>query len=157
MSKRIKLFLTLCLLATLASGVGAATAAADAQSCRTTMLDKNFVLRVGEEIVLAKQGLKIKFVSVPEDSRCPTNVNCIWAGNARVMLHVGKVTGKPFKLELNTNPGAATNMAAGERGSGIYEINLVEVSPHPVAGQPIALRSYVVTLVVSKKVNRSLN
>jgi len=143
----IRLLLTLCLLATLGSGVGAATK--DGRARKKIMLDKNFVLRMGQEVLLADQKLKIKFVSVPEDSRCPTGVNCIWAGNARVVLQVSRTTGKPVKLELNTNSREATDGAEG--GCGLYRIKLVEVAPYPVEGQTIAPPSYAVTLVVSKK------
>lgn len=146
MSKIIRLFLNLCLLVTLGSGVGAANGR---RAQKKIMLDKNFVLSVGQEVLTTDGKLKIKFVSVPEDSRCPTGVNCIWAGNARVMLHVGKATGKPVKLELNTNPRGATDAAEG--GYGLYRIKLVEVAPYPVDGQTIAPRSYAATLMVSKK------
>eukprot|EP00657_Telonema_sp_P-1_P004455 TRINITY_DN20311_c0_g1_i1.p1 TRINITY_DN20311_c0_g1~~TRINITY_DN20311_c0_g1_i1.p1 ORF type:complete len:118 (-),score=31.44 TRINITY_DN20311_c0_g1_i1:150-503(-) len=40
----------------------------------------------GETITL--DGIKIKFAEVLEDSRCPTNVNCIWAGRAKVKVEV---------------------------------------------------------------------
>jgi len=151
MSKKvIGQFLTLCLLATLVAIAGAApTAACGGRARKKIMLGKNFVLNVGQEVLTADGKLKIKFVSVLEDSRCPKGVNCIWAGNARVMLQVGKPTGAPLKLELNTNPREATDGA----GSGYdqYLIKLVEVAPYPVAEQTIKPGNYAVTLVVSKK------
>ncbi len=150
MSKMIKLFLTLCLLATLAVGVGAA---ANGRARRKIVLDKNFVLSVGQEVSTADGKLKIKFVAVPEDSRCPKGVNCIQAGNARIVLQVGKATGKPVKLELNTNSREVTDAVEG--GYGLYQIKLVEVAPYPVDGQTTARRNYAVTLIVSKKLDRS--
>ncbi|MCA1565030.1 MAG: hypothetical protein LC803_05240 [Acidobacteria bacterium] len=151
MSKKvIRRILTLCLLATFVAVAGTApTAAGGGRARKKIMLDKNFVLNVGQEVLTADGKLKIKFVSVPEDSRCPKGVNCIWAGNARVMLQVGKPTGTPVKLELNTNPREATDGAGG--GYGQYLIKLVEVAPYPVAEQTIKPQSYAVTLVVSKK------
>jgi len=151
MSKIIGRLLTLCLLVALGSGVGA-MAKTGARARKKVMLDKSFVLSMGQEVLTADGKLKIKFMSVPEDSRCPKGVNCIWAGSARVMLHVSKTTGKPVKLELNTN---AANTAEGSYG--LYQIKLVEVAPYPVDGQTIEPRSYEATLVVSKKVDRSLN
>ncbi len=35
----------------------------------------------GETVVL--KGVSIKFLEVLEDSRCPKDVNCIWAGRAQ--------------------------------------------------------------------------
>ena len=143
--------LTLCLLATFVAVIGAATATAagGGRARQKVMLDKNFVLSVGQEVSTADGKLKIKFVSVAEDSRCPKGVNCVWAGNARVVLQVGKNNGAPVKLELNTSP----REGAGAVGSGYgqYLIKLVEVAPYPVAEQTINPRSYAVTLVVSKK------
>ncbi|HEX9918958.1 MAG TPA: hypothetical protein VGA87_07320 [Pyrinomonadaceae bacterium] len=145
--------LTWCLLATFAVGTAPASAAATrkggGQARKKIMPDKNFVLSVGQEASTADGKLKIKFVSVAEDSRCPKGVNCIWAGNARVVLQVGRTGGTPVKLELNTNPREATDGAGN--GYGQYLIKLVEVAPYPVAEQPIRPQSYAVTLVVSKK------
>ncbi len=150
MSRMIRLFLTLCLLTTLAilaSGDGTATT--NRRARKKIILDKNFVLSVGQEMLTADGKLKIKFVSVPEDSRCPKGVNCIWAGNARIVLQVSQTGGKFVMLELNTNPREASDAAEG--AFGLYQLKLVEVAPYPVDGQTIAPRSYAATLVVSKK------
>jgi hypothetical protein len=150
MSKMIGLLITLCLQVMLASFV----MAADGQARRKIVPGKNFVLRVGQEVLTVDGKLKIKFLSVPEDSRCPKGVNCIWAGNARIVLQVGKLTGKPVILELDTNPRSTTHTAEG--GFGLYQIKLIEVAPYPLNGQTIAPRSYAATLMVSKKIERSL-
>ncbi|HEX8297698.1 MAG TPA: hypothetical protein VF594_00945, partial [Rubricoccaceae bacterium] len=34
----------------------------------------------------------VRFVSVVEDSRCPPDVTCVWAGRARVQLSIGGET-----------------------------------------------------------------
>lgn len=47
---------------------------------------------MGEEKSLQKEKLKIKFVDVPEDSRCPMNARCVWIGNARIKLKVNNQT-----------------------------------------------------------------
>jgi len=50
------------------------------------------------------QALEIQFLSLLEDSRCPSSVVCAWAGNAKVVIRVW-VPGRPFKdFELNTHP-----------------------------------------------------
>ncbi|HZH31569.1 MAG TPA: hypothetical protein VEY11_12470 [Pyrinomonadaceae bacterium] len=150
MSKKVfGRILTLCLLAMFVVAGAAPTAARAGRARKKIMPGKNFVLNVGQEVLTSDGKLKIKFVSVAEDSRCPKGVNCIWAGNARVMLQVGKPTGAPVKLELNTNPREATDGAGS--GYGQYMIKLVEVAPYPVAEQIIKPQSYAVTLVVSKK------
>ena len=151
MSKKVTgRILTLCLLAAFVAVAGAAPAMAASkggQTRRKITVDKNFVLAIGQEALTADGKLKIKFVSVPEDSRCPKGVNCIWAGNARVVLEVGNSGGKAVKLELNTSPREGT--AGGEYGQ--YLIKLVDVAPYPVSGQTGKPRNYTATLVVSKK------
>ena len=146
MSKMIRLFLTLCLLASLALSAGAAKRQ---PARKKVMLDKNFVLRVGQEVLTADGKLSIKFVSVPEDSRCPRGVTCIWAGNVSVQLQVTKLNSKSVKIELNTNP---RDTPAGEEADcGNYHLKLVSVDPYPVQDQQLAAGDYRVTLVVSKK------
>ena len=46
-------------------------------------LGQEFSLRIGRKVTLRDTELKIRFVSVIEDSRCPKGVNCVWQGNAR--------------------------------------------------------------------------
>ena len=47
--------------------------------------DQDFILHVGQRAKL--DGVfTIAFKSVLNDSRCPINVTCVWAGNGRVEL-----------------------------------------------------------------------
>ena len=147
MWKMVRLFLTSCLLVALASGAAATTS--NARPRQKIMLDKNFVLRPGQEALLADQKLKITFVSVAEDSRCPKGVNCIWAGNARVVVRLTKASGKPVERHLNTNPREEPGAESDDLG--LYQIRLVSLDPYPVANKTIPRGSYAATLVVSKK------
>jgi hypothetical protein len=136
--------LALCVLALMACG-----AQAKVRARKTVRLNQNFVLRVGQEVLVAEQKLTVKFVSVPEDSRCPRGVNCIWAGNVRVLLHVTKAKRAPEKVELNLNPRDFPDGEAADCGD--YKIKLVSVDPYPVKDQQLTARDYSVTLSVSKK------
>lgn len=136
--------LAVCLIALMACGVQTKVRAR-----KTVRLNQNFVLRVGQEVTVAEQKFNVKLVSVPEDSRCPKGVNCIWAGNVRVMLHVTKAKSKPVKVELSLNPRDAPDGEAG--GYGDYKIKLVGVEPYPVEGQQLTAGDYTVTLSISKK------
>jgi hypothetical protein len=44
-------------------------------------------IALGETITIENH--LVKFVKVLEDSRCPKDVTCIWAGRARVQIEVG--------------------------------------------------------------------
>ncbi|MBT8262187.1 MAG: hypothetical protein KJO05_05150 [Bacteroidia bacterium] len=50
---------------------------------------------LGETINL--EGAQITFAEVLEDSRCPTDVQCVWAGRARVLILVSE----PDKPEVS--------------------------------------------------------
>ena len=41
---------------------------------------------IGESVVV--QGVSLSFVEVLEDSRCPEDVTCVWAGRARIAVRV---------------------------------------------------------------------
>ena len=78
---------------------GAATQAKPAPAAR---LGQPFSLRVGQRIGLKRAGLRIRFVAVTEDSRCPAGVTCVWAGNAKVQIEVGSNHRDSQTLTLNT-------------------------------------------------------
>ena len=70
--------------------------AAFAQSSETVSVN------IGDSATLSKSKIAIKFIKVIEDSRCPVNVNCIWAGNAKIEVEISKGA-KTETFTLNTN------------------------------------------------------
>ncbi len=67
--------------------------------------------RLGEEVRLGT--LRIRPVAVLEDSRCPVDVTCVWAGRIRVRVAVSSV-GEPV-MELNQPvavPGGSLSLVA---------------------------------------------
>lgn len=101
-------------------------------------------LRPGQTKSLYSGKLKIKFVEVMEDSRCPTGVNCIWAGNAKVKVIITGYRVGSKTVELNTNGGQKGDQIEG------YAINLETVTPYPKANKPIKKSSYRVEFSVSR-------
>lgn len=53
-------------------------------------LDTEFVLPISGEAVIKGENLLIKFPEVTADSRCPRNVECIWAGEASYTLIISQ-------------------------------------------------------------------
>lgn len=107
-------------------------------------LGREFSLKARREVTLKGEGLRIKFAEVKNDSRCPADVTCVWAGNAAVRLEVN-LRGRGSKsLTLNT---MGNSQPVEYRG---YKVSLVGLSPYPRSNQSIAPRDYVVTLLVSK-------
>lgn len=101
-------------------------------------------LHVNQQKLVYRGKLKIRFVSLVEDSRCPADVNCIWAGNAKIKIEVRKYGSATKTFELNTN--LADKTARFEN----YEIMLVSLAPHPRSNIRINQRSYTATLSVTK-------
>lgn len=106
--------------------------------------DQEFKLKIGESAKAPREGLKVQFDSVSEDSRCPKGVTCVWAGNAKVLLKVQKDTGKSADVELNTNINPKTFRYLE------YDLSLKELKPYPESNGTIKSSDYEVTLTVHK-------
>jgi hypothetical protein len=107
-------------------------------------IGREFKLRVRQQVMLKGENLRIRFAEVKEDSRCPSDVTCVWAGNAAVRLDVSSGVRGNKSLTLNTT-GNSPPVAYKH-----YELKLVDVSPYPRTSRKIAPREYVITLLVSK-------
>ena len=108
-------------------------------------LGQEFDVRVGRWVTVEGERLRVTFDRVAEDSRCPEGVNCIWAGNAKVVLRLSKGRRRSSTLTLNTG---TDPKEASYRG---YEVRLVKLDPYPKEKRRIRRRDYVATLVVTKR------
>lgn len=111
-------------------------------------LGRPFKLRAGQRVTLKGQSLRIKFAAVEDDSRCPANVRCIWAGNAAVRLNVSTSRSDGKSLTLNTS---RSSSLVGERQYQGYKVWLLGLNPYPESDKRIAAGDYTVTLLVSKE------
>ena len=59
-------------------------------------------MRVGETVSIDGENLSVTYDRLLEDSRCPEDVQCIWAGNGRILVSLTKAGSAPAGLELNT-------------------------------------------------------
>lgn len=84
-------------------------------------------------------GLFVTLNAVVEDSRCPTDVTCVWAGRTtvNVTLESGE---KTTTLELSSEEPV---VFAG------YEVSILSVSPEPISTVQIQESDYAVTLHVA--------
>ncbi len=92
---------------------------------------------------VTSNGLKIEFVELVEDSRCPTDAQCVWAGNAKIKVRVTK-NGKSqiLELEMMTN-GMAPNY-------GNYRLKLKALTPELRSNFRINRNAYKATIEVTK-------
>ncbi|WP_415328301.1 hypothetical protein [Chryseobacterium sp. MMS23-Vi53] len=89
-------------------------------------------LNEGENKFLKEYQMNVTFKGVSEDSRCPKDVNCIWAGVAVVQVEVMGAATRPMTLNLASldNKGRNYNQSAQFNG---YTISLADVQPYPGA------------------------
>lgn len=108
-------------------------------------LDEEFTIKIGQHVQVKDTNLKITFTSVAEDSRCPVDVSCVWAGNARLNMEVKKGRKKFAAVFLNTtlNPGEIIFKG--------YRVKLIKLNPQPKAGIPMDPGTYEATFIVSNK------
>ncbi len=85
-------------------------------------------LRVGQSKTADHGRVSVKFISVVEDSRCPMNARCVWAGNARIKVAVSVGRRRAETVELNSTTKPQTVTIHG------YRLSLQDLNPQK--GQP---------------------
>ena len=90
--------------------------------------------------------VRVTFERVSEDSRCPTDVNCIWEGDAVVILKV-KAEDQEATREVHTQGGASRSRQAR---AGNYVVTLVRLDPAPRSTGAIEPSAYRATLKVGQ-------
>ena len=101
-----------------------------------------FDMSVGQEVQVQGTPVTIRFVGISEDSRCPSDVQCVWAGDAvaRLVIASQGTAGTEASLHTTLDPKSVT--------FGGYNVRLAAVKPVPRSGTSIPAASYVVTLEV---------
>lgn len=104
-------------------------------------LDVEGTMRAGTSAVVKNTDLEVKFVEVTEDSRCPRDATCVWAGEVKV------------KMETRIGSAAAEQREVLEGRSMViepYRLTVTSVKPEPLSTQKIAPGDYRITLIVVK-------
>ena len=116
---------------------------ASAPAAATVPLDSRFVLAPGAVVSIEGTSVRIRFDRVEQDSRCPTDVMCIQAGDAVVRITVIQDDGTTQSYQLHIN---------GERSATHSQmaIDLDELAPQPLSSRAIAPGDYRATLRVRR-------
>ena len=101
-------------------------------------------LRHGQQKSAARGDLKIQFVSVVEDSRCPIGTNCVWAGNAQIQVKITDRNGRSKISVINSTTGPLGDQFGG------YAINLTSLTPHPTADSQPSKTRYTATFSITR-------
>jgi len=103
---------------------------------------QTFELRPGQTARVGTRGLVIGFRGVSRESRCPTDVQCVWQGDAEVNVQaaINRMAWTDLTLHTGVEPRTAQ--------FGEYKITLIGLAPHPRATEKIPAQNYVATLKV---------
>lgn len=99
--------------------------------------------RIDTEYLLDNKSLKFKINEI-NDSRCPCDVVCVWAGKAEVSIKIESPDSETFILSTLDNKIDTV---------GNYSFELIDVSPYPVSTKQIKTNEYKVTLNIKNLSN----
>lgn len=102
------------------------------------------VLVPGQEVRVGEI-FRVAFLEVSSDSRCPSDVLCVWAGDAAVEIGLTVGTGPthPFTLNTLSYPPASVDYAG-------YRVTLVDLTPYPISTRRIEPEEYRAYLLVGR-------
>ncbi|GAA3193578.1 hypothetical protein [Actinocorallia longicatena] len=81
---------------------------------------------------------RLTFTKVENDSRCPTGVTCVWAGDATAVLSTDD---QSYELHVNGDPRSFTINGR--------TVELLRLDPHPTQGTQIDPATYKATLKIT--------
>ncbi len=109
----------------------------------TFRLDAAFVLTIGESATLQGRTVRISFVGVTGDSRCPIDAVCVTGGDATVGIAVRSGNGPEIHYDLHTGDLRPVQHRT-------LTITLVQLAPDPFSTETIPPEAYRATLRVTE-------
>lgn len=103
-----------------------------------------FALPVGKTAALNGTGTRLTFRQVTDDSRCPVDVQCVWAGDAKIELTISR-SGSPDEVRI-----LSLTPPNNETTSGDFRIRFIGLTPVPRQADAGKQRAYVAQLVVNR-------
>ncbi|RMA65888.1 hypothetical protein [Ulvibacter antarcticus] len=82
---------------------------------------------MGETVQFQKAS--VNFIKVLEDSRCPTDVTCVWAGQVKILVEVKEKGKAAVQKEILFKGSVDTTLVASEG----YKLKGVSLSPYPTS------------------------
>jgi len=119
----------------------AACRSTGAPAPRAASLNQEVQLAPGEQVAYGSHGLTVEFVRIAEDSRCPTDTTCVWAGEVKVQVATRTGGAEAVQHEIK----------AGEHATvGAFRVLVVNVQPERLSTREIPQEEYRVTLKVEQ-------
>ncbi len=105
-----------------------------------------FYLSINQSAASPEEDIQTRFVNVTEDSRCPIDVQCIWAGQVSVLVEVSRMSDGHVLGEFiltDNGKGVSKNIDG-------YTIELGHIEPAKVSTQEIELTDYLVQFIIQR-------
>ncbi len=110
-------------------------------------LNTPFALQFAATNQSTEDNITVNFFEVLSDSRCPTDVTCVWEGESSVKINF-KVDGTNTPLTLSTHERMGQGPQADTLGN--YIIRLLEVNPYPVSTVQVPNEDYEIRLQIDE-------
>ena len=108
-------------------------------------LGQEFSLSIGQTASIQDEALKLKFLEVISDSRCPKDVTCVWQGQASCLVEITYLESL-YKVTL-VQPGLPEEPSQIDFKEYVIKFDL---TPYPEAGKEIKKNDYQLQLVVTR-------
>jgi len=112
----------------------------------TVLMNERFTLAAGQAAVVEGADLRLQFVDVAGDSRCPADVVCILGGDATVRVRASDGGNPAVGYELHTGDLSRASVVHRD-----VRITLVELQPYPFSSRTIAPDEYRATFTVTSR------
>lgn len=110
-------------------------------------LDSEFLLQFNQSAEIKSEDITVTFLNVTSDSRCPSDVTCVWQGQAGIELDLRK---GEEKSTVSLSIGGDSSPEESIFDS--YLIQLVDISPYPVSTKDIQSDEYAAKINITKYV-----
>jgi hypothetical protein len=119
----------------------AASGCAGVQTAAVVEQGASFTLAPGETAAVRETDARLTFKRVTEDSRCPVDVSCVWAGDAKIEVTISRNGPADETRILSINH---------ETTVGNLRIRFVSLAPVPRQADASVPRKYIAEFVVDQ-------
>jgi hypothetical protein len=103
-------------------------------------LNEPIQLAPGQWATFKTENLEVKFAGIDDDSRCPNDVTCVWAGEVVVRLTVRRDS-RSKEVSVRETQALAVDG---------YTFSILQVLPPRASSGPVAAADYRVTLKITR-------
>ncbi len=114
-------------------------------SSREVKIGSEFELSINHSAEIKSEDITVTFFNVTSDSRCPSDVTCIWQGQAGIEFGVQK-----GGVESTVSLSIGGDSIPEESIFDAYLIQLVDLSPYPISTKIIQPEDYTATIKITK-------